>query len=388
MTFENGDEGSTLDNGQHLDTSSTDQSTSGSSDATGSSIEDRGQSTPEPNDIRSNLERAVASQRERAETQERTEIRTDGRDQSGKFITKTAAATKDGQTLQVDPNAQQTDPAAAINPQQQLNIARAPGSLSPATKANWQTLPEYVRQDIIRREQQVSEGFKRYEGLAAFAEAAQRNGGTLRDALEQYTSVEALLEKDFPSGISDLCRRYGVDERALAIDIAKKYNLIQGQAPNLANMPRPQPQQFDPDELIRRVKDETIAEFQQRQSQESALTAIQQFAADPKHLYFQNVAVLMGQLMEGGHAATLEDAYDMACRADRHVAPLYMKAQQDAEAAKRQDEQAALAIKAKQANRATVGSPPAGPRPAAQVPDGLSVRQNIEHAVRLHSGRA
>jgi hypothetical protein len=53
-----------------------------------------------------------------------------------------------------------------------VDISRLPKRLPVRTKSRWRTLPAELREDIILREQEFDEAFKRYDGLGNFAMTA------------------------------------------------------------------------------------------------------------------------------------------------------------------------------------------------------------------------
>lgn len=109
------------------------------------------------------------------------------------------------------------------------------------------------------------------------------------------------------------------------------------------------------------VNQRISSEEQQREQQ--VLNEINQFrtaqddSGKPAHPYFDEVKTLMGNMMSAGSAPTLQDAYDMACRAHPQVSAKIAAAVKAAEDRQRQKEEREAAKKAEQAGTTVTGSP-------------------------------
>jgi len=322
---------------------------------------------------------AVEKQKAGEESPAEPAPRTDGRAADGRFA---PAATHgaDGKPLAAPgaPAAPAVDPAAAPAAAAGAPLA-APGYLSPESKAAWAALPPAVQADIARREQAVSDGFKQYEGLGAYAKMAKESGTNLATAFKNYSEMENGLGRDFNEGVEAICKWYGKDPRALAVAIATKYGLIKGQAPTLT----PQPKAIDEEALIERAAQRVRDEHAARQVDES----LSAFKADPENRYYENVREHMASLIEAGHAESLKDAYDMACWARPDIRALLLKQQ----AAPAVPPSPAPALKALAAAKHVNGAPRAGLTPAAKPQDeNASLRDTIRNAVTAQraAGRA
>src|SRR5262245_51974760 len=109
--------------------------------------------------------------------------RTDGRDELGRFAKKADEKTEPVKEVVQDirqgnqSTAQQPDktqPAPTEQPAQ-ARTAPPPG-WSIKSKSHWDKLPQEVRDDIAKREVEVSNGFKEYQGLRPFSERARASG--------------------------------------------------------------------------------------------------------------------------------------------------------------------------------------------------------------------
>lgn len=240
------------------------------------------------------------------------------RDPQGRFAPKageTAAAapiTKDAQAA--NPTAAVV-PAAAAAPAAQdgtepvaaTDAASAPPKgWTPAAKAEWDKLSPSVREAIAKREDEVSTGFKRYEGMAKYADVAERNGDTLAQFSQKYINAEAYIQRDLTGAVLWLAEAQGLNPQALVDAIAARVN---GQSASPQN-PGRQPPAPQPD--VRSAVREVL-------EHNTLTTEVNTFFADPKNLYAENVRPLMADLLNAGRASSLKDAYDMACRADPQV---------------------------------------------------------------------
>jgi hypothetical protein len=228
----------------------------------------------------------------------------------GKFAAKAQDAV-DGTTNQgqIQP-APVVEPATAIVP---------PHSLKAAAKAVFATLPK-----------EVQEEFFRIEGEAQKAKAEWSSKG------EQYNRLNALFEP-----IKDRLTLSGLTQESYVSALIRADQMLRdnpGQAlPELARMygfqiPGLQaPEQPYVDPAVQELR-QTVSQLQQalqsRSTEEEqgrmqeATSELEAFRNDPKHLYFDNVRPLMATFMRDGHAANLEEAYDMAVQANPQIRTL------------------------------------------------------------------
>jgi hypothetical protein len=77
-----------------------------------------------------------------------------------------------------------------------IDISRPPKRLPVRTKGRWQTLPEWLREDIIAREEEFDSAFKRYDGLGQYTLEAEKNHTTLANAIRDYAEIEGKFRTD------------------------------------------------------------------------------------------------------------------------------------------------------------------------------------------------
>lgn len=351
---------------------------------------------------------AAAAQRAREET-------------TGKF----APGHKEGQTLpakveqpakaapeatQVPPKEGKSEPAKA--PQA---LAAAPSSLSKETKAIWDTLPEVVRNDIIKREGDTAKGVEqlqaRYrpidEAFQPYRPLLQQYGKTEGEAIHMLFGWHQALANPNPQmkaqAFQALAQSHGFDLSTLAPRSSGQQP--QQQQPTDQNDPRAVIHGMVQQALQGYVSplDQRLSAWEQRlqQEQQSKVNGeIGEFSKDKP--YFDKVRTAMGQIMQAGYATSLEDAYNKATWADPEIRAEILateKAKQDAEAkAAKEAEEAKAAEAAAEAERkrkealdkarkAGSASPRSSTPSGSAVPasrGGKSVKQSVAEAIREH----
>lgn len=290
------------------------------------------------------------------------------RDEAGRFAQKVAddAAKAAAAAAPVDP---------ALDPAKPAVVAAAPPPGWPvAAKAAFGTLPPVVQEAIAKRETEVSDGFKQYEGLKPYLEEATRNGTTLPEALRAYGQAEQALMKDFRGGILHLCQTFGVNPQALAQSLSGG----QSQARPPAQSGAPAGQSAADIEARREIQalKHQLQQFAAERDtgiQSSIEQEISAFASRPENVYFQNVQEEMAALLNGGQAKDLKEAYDMAvwARPDTRAELLKQQAQREAAAAN-QKAAAARNASGSLATGLPVPGASSGRRPMATLDDAIS----------------
>lgn len=258
-----------------------------------------------------------------------------------------------------DANAAPIDPTKAAD----KPVAPPPG-WSPTSKRDYAALPDHIKADIAKREDEVNQGLAKlqsYKGLDPFVDMARKSGTSLPEAVQRYVAAEQLLEQDPIKGLKWLCQNYKVDPR----------RLVDGEQPQGGQQPQQRQDQFrDP-----RV-DQILPHVQQLINQ-PVKNQIVQFFADPKNVYAENVADDMTALIKSGQAKDLAEAYDKACWARPDIRSLLIE-QQTTDAAQQQRQKATtVASNARAAAKSITGTPLPG---ASNAPDlsEMSIREQLE----------
>lgn len=351
-----------------------------------------------PKDVRASVRQAVKEVRERQETRDKPrDAATDSTASKGTPEKGDASAGKE------IPKTDDGKPPAAA-PQAPAPIA-APASLSKEIKAQWDKLDPAVRSEFVRREADVAKGIEQLkanyrgydEALAPLRDEIRSVGKTEAEAIRMLADWrQALRGPNKAQAFAALAKLEGIDLSQLV-----------PRQPGPAQQSQTQP--TDPAAFLQPyigpISQEVTAlktELQRRDA-ERVQADIASFAKDKPH--FDQVRVRMGVLMQSGQIPgdnpreVFDRAYEEACRSHPEI---YGLIQQEAEA-KRQAEaqaaQAATAQKAKEAEEARkrkeaeeaakarkAGYGPRSGSPAgmatAKNPQGQSVRESIASAVK------
>lgn len=248
-------------------------------------------------------------------------------------------------------------------------VTAPPKGWTPAAKAKWDALDPDVRGAIEKREQEVSEGFKIYSGLAKHADRCAQHGRTLAQEADRYFQAEQNLAQNPVGSLLFLCEHYKVHPDQLLAALQG------GPAPQAQGAPQPRAAMPAPQPDVRSTVREVMA-------QDRDQADVETFFADPANRYAENVRSLMSTLISSGQVASanvpgtplkaiLADAYQMACRADSQVAAALAAGSTPAPAATTTPTVPAAPTKASQAAaaRARTGSVTGSPLPAGTSRD-------------------
>lgn len=265
------------------------------------------------------------------------------RDERGRVLPKKPVA--EGGAEKPKPESE-VRPQAAAQPvqvaQEKPEPVSPPSSWSIPAKAKWDALPPEVRDAIAKRETQIDNGFKEYEGLKPFTERAKQSGTTLTQALSAYTGIEDMIRRDIGSGLMHITHNAGLTQHQagqLFGNLAQRLG-YQFQAPANQNgsggSPGDQNPGADPNALLQllgpvlsplqqeiatlKTTLSQRAEADRSQRMQGASSVIEEFRSKPEHRYYDNVEETIGVLLESGvvkrtgdPAADLAKAYDIAC---------------------------------------------------------------------------
>jgi hypothetical protein len=303
------------------------------------------------------------------------------RDEQGKFAKKeevaepVKVATKEAAEPETAKELTPTTQSEAVKTE--AKAIRPPDSWTPVAKAKFAEIPPEIQQEIARREEEVHKGFTKFDEervlgkqikdvITPYLPMIRAEGGDTVGAVSNLLQTAHMLRTDPRTAILNLAQRFGVDLGAGA------------------------PQQQNVDPVVQQLQRQ-IYEMQQQQQQQYYMkeqhenaqvqSTIESFASDPKNLYFSNVREYMAVLLDAGKAQSLQEAYDMACRADPQVYPLWLQAQQKQEATNKQEQ----ANKARNAAVSVKGSPVGGSGQATNGSENL--RDQLRTALNAATGR-
>jgi hypothetical protein len=264
-------------------------------------------------------------------------------------------------------------------------------------RSHWTALTPEWRQHISETHQKLAKVEEQYQPSVEFTGRFLRTIQPFQQAIQieaqgdPIAAVQGLMEVantlrfgspvEKANRLAAIISHYGVD-----IDTLDK--ALEG---SIKGQPLQQPAGFNP-QVIRQAVQQELAPLlqgaqQRRQEQTQKLaTEIQsefeKFAADPKNEYFEDVRMLMADVLEvaekQGYQMSNEDAYQRACMLHPEVSKIMLARQRDQSA----QNLTQAAQRAKAAAVSVKGAAPVG-NPAPTAPS--SVREAIEAAIEEHS---
>ena len=315
------------------------------------------------------------------------------RDSLGRFVPKAKAGDNAPAAAPADPAASSGIPAV---PELVAPVAAAPlqppASMSPTAREHWAALPPAMQQEIQRREvdmqrfvnetaqpRQVGDAFMR--AVQPFMPAIQAEGVDPLTAVVNLMQFGSRMRMGTPmekaQTLAQLVQTYGVDVRALD-------DALVGAAPQQQGGADPQYIQ----QLVQQQLAPLYQAAQQRQQaaaqqiETSTRTAMQQFAADPKNEFFNDLRGTMADMIEvaerQGVNLTLDEAYQRSSMLHPEVSRVILARRQGVNAQQ-------LTQAAQRAKGAAVSVKGAAPVGNPNSPEPTSIRESIEAAIESYS---
>lgn len=266
-------------------------------------------------------------------------------------------------------------------------IAKAnnlPPSWSKNLAEKWATLPDEVKLEIAKREEEVTRGFTR-DG------EDKKMAREFKDVFSEYEKQGIVFPRGYKDTVKELLGaakvlNYGspqeklnyIDATARSVGIDLRSALGIGQSnPEVAqqnNLPNPelyalQQRQAQLEAEIRRQN-----ELQDQMQSKEASEIINKFASDPAHKYYHQVAPQMGRLIQSGFASSLEDAYEKAINLDPDLSSMRIEEARLEAIAKFREKTTSQTNAAKKAAVSITGAAPTGSLRGSQ---GLSFEQAL-----------
>lgn len=258
--------------------------------------------------------------------------------------------------------------------------------------AEWGKLPEGVRQEIYRREQDALNGISTYKRdaetfqavaqdlIVPYMEDFEAAGVTPKQGLKEVVGTwSQLVRGDEATRVGILLRLaddLGINRAAFgAPRDGGQQHRGQGDDPRLTTAL----QRIAQLEGNIRSQDEQRSRAEQdREHQEiqKLATEFNRFRADPKNEHVDKVAPTMQRLIMAGEAESYQEAYDKACQLD----PSVREALATAQAAQQGKDEAARVAAAKRAGGTNVqrrGTPAAAGEPSSMAATARSVFRSI-----------
>lgn len=322
------------------------------------------------------------------------------RDEQGKFTEEKGARkvlTLPEKEAGVNPNAQ---PQIGAVEAQLITPAtiKAPEGWKAELKAKFNELPPEVQAEIARREGETHKALTRQDDERLFGKRVSEivspylptirsEGGTAEKAIESLLQTAHVLrqgtEQQKALAVANVIQQFRVSPQGL-------FSILQG-----GNQGTGQPLQqgqLDPvigtlQQRLDRMEQERQEEIRQRQFQEQAALQgqIDDFATKQGHEHFEKVKVFMGQLLQSGQAADMDEAYNKAVWADPDIRSSLIAAQADPN--KRLTEQTAKTERARNAAVSVTGSPGGARALNGAANPTSSIEDDLRAAIRERNGR-
>lgn len=212
----------------------------------------------------------------------------------------------------------ETDPAASTEDNsQQVQEVGAPKTWSKEALADWATIPERAKQEILKREEDALRGITMYKQQAEIGQAYDKvvepykpllaaEGVDPVQLFQSFSANHYLLTRGTPEQKVEIARNlihgYGIDFGALIESIGA--NPVQTVDPEIQSL-RAEIAQLRQESQSRQQQERTALVSQ-------AETEIEAFAKDPANLYFEEVVDDIQRLFQSGQANTLQEAYEKA----------------------------------------------------------------------------
>jgi len=272
------------------------------------------------NDVQADLEAAIK------------EVEGRDRDEEGKFVAK-------------EEKVESAEPT--VEPVEVKEVEPAPQSWGAAVKGKWGELPQEVRSEILKREQDIHKALTSGDGelrlgreiksvIAPYEAQIKAEGATPIQAVESLLNTAYILRTGTPE-----------QKKALILNTAKQYGVDIGAVHEEQEYVDPTIAQLKAElNELKRVADPNYIRSTLTKEMESSKiqSDIAAFASDPAHVHFETVKPLMASILGAGQAKDLKEAYDMACMANPTIrstleaaknAELEAKRKQDIQAKKR-----------------------------------------------------
>jgi hypothetical protein len=337
-------------------------------------------------DIRESISSAIT---EVDSTEEVTEKPARVRDASGKFA-KAEGVTPDGviadakpaEPLTTEPQLNEPAPVEAAPEVEQI---KPPQSWTKEAKEQFASLDPLVQKELVKRETDYSKGIQRHAEGAKWAEETRpifeqwqpylnQLGTTPHQAFKALIQAEYTLRHGSPQhkqqALAKMAQDYGIP-LAQPSETQPADNSAQPIYDELNNLRQQvlQQQQYQQQEQNR------IAQDQEAQMQEM----ITEFSSNEAYPHFEQVRESMAQLLQGGVAESLEDAYNKAAWSNPEIRSSLIQSEE----AKRIKNQAGIARSAKSKASSIHGSPSGAETPATE----LSIRDQLQNAMTGDSRR-
>lgn len=348
--------------------------------------------TPEPVAVETTSTAAPAA--EPVTTTETPSAAQRARDEAGRFATRPKETTQQpapaAQTAAQAPTPKPTAEAAPTATQAPLHaeVTKAPQSWTPAAREAWASLPPAARDQVIKREREVTVAMQESAEARRFAHQFQERMRPY-EAFIRAENSDALTATDNMMRTAVALRTAPPPQKAQVIaQIVKQFlgtdqQAIELLATALEGAPQPQQQQHQPAPVdIEAVVNRTIQARLQAVHQQKAVGEVESFGQT--HEFFEDVrpdmALFMDAATKAGRPMSLDDAYNHAIALHPEISQVMQQRQAAPNAATAQQ-----AAQRAMAAASSVRSTPASSPTSGAAPK--SIRGALEAAFEQHTGR-
>lgn len=226
----------------------------------------------------------------------------------------------------------------------------------------WKTLPEPVRQEIHRREQDFHNGVKQYRDAAGFGASLAQEMLPYREIMTKSNVTPQAIVRDIMGALNTMATGSAESKADTFLKLADQYGInldtvlsLRQRAPGSA-APDLSPVLQRMQKLETRI--ETADADRARLQDQEDDARIQTFLGDPKNEHARAVIPQMQALLMSGQAKDLADAYEQAIWVHPETRAKLLE-KQETERRKKEADQVAAAKKASAANVQRRGTPPA-----------------------------
>lgn len=209
---------------------------------------------------------------------------------------------------ETEPKKEEAEPAAVATSKP------APRTWRPEAAKLWDGLPDQIKDEIHKREQDVFNGINQYKEAAEF-------GHTIGKVLEPYQNILKQYNVDVPRQLAGLMHShatlaFGTAEakQALMQDIIKTYGIDVSTLGAGKEASYVDPEVESLRSTVRELQSQLggIVQGKQQELQKSLEQRVRTFAEDPQNKFFNDLMPDMTDLLQRGVAKNIEEAYEKA----------------------------------------------------------------------------
>lgn len=196
----------------------------------------------------------------------------------------------------------------------------APSTWTKEALQEWAQVPERVKQEILKREDDMMKGMEQYKTAANLGQQYDTVVEPYRALLAAENVNPVELFQNFAANHYLLSRGTPEQKVQLAANMLQHYQIdLNALLTQFSRSPTPADPKIQNLERQVQTLTQTLTSQQQaaqEKAEAAAMADIEQFAADPAHPFFNELIGDIMKLMEAGVATTLSDAYDKAVYAN------------------------------------------------------------------------